>query len=89
VRRTIRDEDIRNLEAAFDKLSDDYREALSLYRIVGLPIAERLGRTKGATKMLLSRALARLTSATTSVSPKHPPDSPTCPLRPDRASAAR
>jgi RNA polymerase sigma factor (sigma-70 family) len=64
-RRAIRAEEVAQLESAFDRLPDDYREALSLYRIVGAPIAEvakHLGRTEAATKMLLSRAMARLTS---------------------------
>lgn len=65
VRKAIRREEVLQLEAAFDLLPEQYREALTLYRIVGLPLAElatRLQRTEGATKMLINRALARLTS---------------------------
>jgi len=65
MRKAIRDEEIARLEAAFDELPEQYREALTLYRIVGVSLSDlaaRLGRTKGATKMLLNRAMARLTS---------------------------
>jgi RNA polymerase sigma factor (sigma-70 family) len=65
LRKAIRDEEIEKLEAAFDELPDAYREALTLSRIVGMPLAQlatRLGRSEGSTKMLLSRAMARLTS---------------------------
>lgn len=68
MRQAIRREEIEALERAFDQLPDDYRQALTLYRIVGLAIAEiarQTGRTEGATKMLLHRAMARLTSILT------------------------
>lgn len=64
-RQAIRNEEILALERAFDLLPDDYRQALTLYRIVGLgipAIAQQTGRTDAATKMLLHRAMARLTS---------------------------
>lgn len=64
-RQAIHKEEIDLLERAFDQLPEDYRQALSLYRIVGLSIAEvaqQTGRTEGATKMLMHRAMARLTS---------------------------
>lgn len=71
-RGAIRAEEVAQLEAAFERLPDDYREALTLYRIVGVSVpdlARHLGRTEGATKMLLSRAMARLTSVLGSPSP--------------------
>jgi RNA polymerase sigma-70 factor, ECF subfamily len=64
-RAAIRAEEITNLEAAFEKLPEDYRQALTLYRIAGMPLADlarHLGRTAGATQTLLSRAMARLSS---------------------------
>lgn len=64
-RQAIRKEEIDALERAFDQLPDDYRAMLTQYRILGLSIAEiaaQGGRTEGATKMLLHRAMARLTS---------------------------
>lgn len=56
-------EEIERLEAAFDRLSEDHREVITLARILGLShaqIAERMGRSEGATRMLLARALAEL-----------------------------
>ena len=64
-RNAIRAEEIAQLEAAFARLPADYRDALTMYRIVGVAVpdlARHLGRTEAATKMLLSRAMARLTS---------------------------
>lgn len=64
-RRIVLDEEVAQLEAAFDRLPDDYRQALTLVRIAGVPLPElarRLGRTEGAARMLLSRAMARLTT---------------------------
>jgi RNA polymerase sigma-70 factor (ECF subfamily) len=56
-------EEIERMEAALRRLSDDQREVIVLARIVGLPhveIAEKLGRSEGAVRVLLHRALARL-----------------------------
>lgn len=64
-RGAIRAEEITLLEAAFERLPEDYREVLTLYRIVGLSItdlARQFGRTEGAVKALLGRAMGRLTS---------------------------
>lgn len=54
------------MESAFDLLPDDYREVIALSRIVGLShaeIAEQLGRSEGAVRMLLSRALVAYVEA--------------------------
>jgi type IV pilus assembly protein PilW len=59
-------EEVERIEAAFDALPDDYREVITLSRIVGLShaeIAERSGRSEGATRTLLYRALGRLAEA--------------------------
>jgi RNA polymerase sigma-70 factor (ECF subfamily) len=56
-------EEIARIEAAFDRLPEDYREVITLTKVAGLSHAEaarELGRAEGATRMLLSRALARL-----------------------------
>lgn len=56
-------EAIDRIESAFDQLPDDYREVLTLSRIVGLSgaeLARRLGKSEVATRKLLSRARARL-----------------------------
>jgi RNA polymerase sigma-70 factor (ECF subfamily) len=54
------------MEAAFDLLPEDYREIIALSRVVGLShaeIGEQLGRSEGACRMLLSRALAAYADA--------------------------
>lgn len=54
------------LEQALATLSDDDREVITLARVQGLPlqeIAERIGRTKNAVALLLSRALRKLKAA--------------------------
>jgi RNA polymerase sigma-70 factor (ECF subfamily) len=56
-------EQVERIEAAFDDLPEDYREVITLARIVGLShreIAERMGRNEEAVRKLLSRARARL-----------------------------
>lgn len=62
-RRAIAREELERIERAFDELGDDEREVITLARIVGLPhkeIAEAMGRSEGATRVLLHRALAKL-----------------------------
>jgi len=59
-------DDIEQVERAFDKLPEDYREVILLSRIVGLSraeVAEKMGRTESAIGTLLSRAVARLAGA--------------------------
>jgi len=54
------------MEQAFDLLADDYREVITLSRIVGLPhaeIARVMGRTEAAVRVLLSRALVAYMAA--------------------------
>ncbi|MCE9596110.1 MAG: RNA polymerase sigma factor [Planctomycetes bacterium] len=56
-------EELERLERAFRELPEDYRTAIVLSRVHGLSgadIAAKLGRSEGATRTLLSRALARL-----------------------------
>lgn len=51
------------LEAAFDALPEDYREILTLSRVIGLShaeAAERMGRSVDSVRNLLHRALVRL-----------------------------
>jgi RNA polymerase sigma factor (sigma-70 family) len=50
-------------ERAFESLSDDHREVISLARVLDQPhhdVAQRLGRSEVATRALLHRALAAL-----------------------------
>jgi RNA polymerase sigma-70 factor (ECF subfamily) len=56
-------EEIGRIEAAFDELPAEYREVIVLARVMGLSRAEigaQMGRSEGAVRNLLSRALARL-----------------------------
>jgi RNA polymerase sigma-70 factor (ECF subfamily) len=56
-------EDLNRLELAMDKLKPEYREVIVLSRIEGLTheqIADRMGKTPGAVRMLLVRALSSI-----------------------------
>jgi RNA polymerase sigma-70 factor (ECF subfamily) len=56
-------EHVARIEAAFDELPEDYREAITLHRICGLShaeIAARLGRSEGAVRNLVYRGMSRL-----------------------------
>tara|TARA_R110002096_G_scaffold213723_3_gene401216 strand:+ start:249 stop:509 length:261 start_codon:yes stop_codon:yes gene_type:complete len=58
-------EDLDRFEQAFDQLPDDYREAITLKRIVGLDyaeIAKVMGRAEGAVRNLVYRGLGRLSA---------------------------
>ncbi len=56
-------EQLERVEAAIRKLSPDKQQVVMMSRLMGLPhaaIAEQLGRSEGAVRVLLSRALADL-----------------------------
>jgi RNA polymerase sigma-70 factor (ECF subfamily) len=56
-------EEVERIEAAFEELSEEHREVITLAKVVGLSraeIGEQMGRSEGAVKMLLARALAEL-----------------------------
>ena len=56
-------EEVERIELAFESLSDEQREIITLAHIVGLPrgeIAAQLGKSQGAVRMLLHRALAKV-----------------------------
>lgn len=56
-------EDLAMFERVFDSLPEDYREVITLSRLVGLTHAEiagQMSRTEGSVRVLLFRALARL-----------------------------
>ena len=56
-------ESLERIESAFDELPDDYREAVVLSRVLGLPraeVARRMGRTEVSVRHLLFRGLAQL-----------------------------
>lgn len=57
-------EEVERIESAFDQLPDHYREVITQARILGLSraeIGERMGKSEGAVRVLLSRALVHLT----------------------------
>ncbi len=65
-RHAMLQEEMERLERAFARLPEHYREVITLSRIVGLPhreIAQELGKTEEATRILLFRALAALSKA--------------------------
>lgn len=62
-RAAVAREELKRVEQAFAELPDDYRRVILLTRIAGLSHAEvalEIGRTETATRIVLSRALARL-----------------------------
>ncbi|MCA8955761.1 MAG: sigma-70 family RNA polymerase sigma factor [Planctomycetes bacterium] len=59
----MRQESADRFEAVFDSLPEDYREVITLSRIVGLPhaeIAQQMNRSVAAVRVLLHRAVAKL-----------------------------
>ena len=58
-----RDQRQLKMMAALETLPDDQREALRLRYLIGLPskeIAQKLGKSDGAVRVMLSRSLSRL-----------------------------
>jgi RNA polymerase sigma-70 factor (ECF subfamily) len=58
-------EELTRVQEAYGKLPPDYREIILLSRVLGLPhaeISQQMGRSEGAVRVLLSRALARLST---------------------------
>ena len=56
-------ESLARVEAAFDQLPADYREAITLHKLCGLShaeIAERMDRSEGAVRNLVYRGISRL-----------------------------
>ena len=62
-RKAILKEEVERVESAFETLSEEQREVITLAYIVGLPrneIAAQVGKNDGAVRMILHRALAKL-----------------------------
>lgn len=62
-RNAMAREEIERIEAVFEELPDEYREVITLAHLVGLwraEIAAQMGKTEGAVRMLLHRALAQV-----------------------------
>ena len=56
-------EELQRVEKAFDELAEEQREVITLAHVVGLSraeIAAQLGKSEGAVRTMLSRALAQL-----------------------------
>lgn len=56
-------ETMQRVEAAFDQLPGDYKEAVTLHKLCGLShaeIAERMGKSEGAVRNLVYRGISRL-----------------------------
>jgi len=56
-------EEVERVERAFGELTEEQREVITLAHVAGLSraeIAEQMGRTEGAVRVLLHRSLARL-----------------------------
>lgn len=56
-------EAVAHIERCFDELPEDYKEAITLHRMVGLShaeIAAHMGRSEGAVRNLVYRGLAQL-----------------------------
>jgi DNA-directed RNA polymerase specialized sigma24 family protein len=61
----IQQKEFGDLEAAFEKLPEDYREVILQCRLLGVApaeIATQRSRSENAVRILLSRALSRLAS---------------------------
>jgi RNA polymerase sigma-70 factor (subfamily 1) len=61
--RAVVADELTRLERAFDRLSEEQREVVSLAHLAGLSrreIAERLGKSENAVRIVLHRALARI-----------------------------
>ena len=56
-------EEVERIEAVFEDLPEEYREVITLAHVVGLSraeISEQMGKSEGAVRMLLHRALAQV-----------------------------
>jgi RNA polymerase sigma-70 factor (ECF subfamily) len=73
--RAIAAEELERLERAFRELSAEHREVILLARVADLShaeIARRLGKSEGAARTLLHRALAKLASRVELEQPESP-----------------
>lgn len=64
-RQAMLREEMERIERAFESLPDEYREVITLAHIVGLSraeIAQHMGKSEGAVRVLLHRALAKVSS---------------------------
>jgi len=69
-------EEIERVERAFEELPEEYREVITLAHVVGLSraeIAEQMGKSEGAVRVLLHRALARVSALLADPNDSQPP----------------
>jgi RNA polymerase sigma-70 factor (ECF subfamily) len=62
-KKAVQNDDMRMILTAIDKLNDDYRVALSMYYIEQEPVSEvakALGKSNGATRVIIHRAMREL-----------------------------
>jgi len=72
-------EELRRMEVAFQQLPEDYREVILQAKVIGhsvSEIAEQMNRSRGAVRVLLHRALARLTALMDDTSDDNGSDQP-------------
>jgi len=77
-RSAIAREEVRRVQRAFAKLTDDQRRAIVYHRVMGMAhaeIAQRMGRREGAVRQLLFRAVAQLGRALAELQPPPKPRS--------------
>jgi len=64
-RGAVRREELERIERAFERMPEEYREVITLAHLVGLSraeIAQQMGKSEGAVRVLLHRALARMSA---------------------------
>lgn len=64
-RQAMVKEEIARVERAFDELPEEYREVITLAHVLGMSraeIAQQMGKSEGAVRVLLHRALARVSA---------------------------
>ena len=64
-RAAVRREEVERIERAFEELPEEYREVITLAHLVGLSraeIAQQMNKSEGAIRVLLHRALARMSA---------------------------
>lgn len=64
-RHAVLKEELERIERAFEQLPEEYREVITLAHVVGLSrveIAEQMGKSEGNVRVLLHRALAKMSA---------------------------
>lgn len=67
-RQVMVKEELERIERAFEELPEEYREVITLAHVIGLSraeIAEQMGKSEGNVRVLLHRALAKMSAILT------------------------